>query len=65
MKTLSNAAVFLDKDGTLIQDIPYNVDPTLMEWMPGTLAGLRLLQSAGYRLIVISNQSGVARGFFP
>lgn len=64
MKT-SDAAIFLDKDGTLIQDIPYNVDPSRIEWMPGALAGLQQLQSAGYRLIVVSNQSGVARGFFP
>jgi D,D-heptose 1,7-bisphosphate phosphatase len=61
----SDAAIFLDKDGTLIQDIPYNVDPSRIEWMPGALAGLQQLQSAGYRLIVVSNQSGVARGFFP
>jgi D-glycero-D-manno-heptose 1,7-bisphosphate phosphatase len=65
MKIQRDAAIFLDKDGTLIQDIPYNIDPSRIEWMPGALAGLKQLQSVGYRLIVVSNQSGVARGFFP
>src|SRR5690242_2761451 len=58
-------AVFLDKDGTLVEDVPYNVDPARMRLMPGALAGLRLLHTAGYEVIVISNQSGVARGLFP
>ncbi len=57
-------AVFLDKDGTLIEDVPYNVDPHKIRLMPGVALGLRALQDAGYRLIVVSNQSGVARGYF-
>ena len=57
-------AVFLDKDGTLVEDIPYNVDPARVRLMPGAGAGLRRLQAAGYRLVAISNQSGVARGYF-
>lgn len=57
-------AIFLDKDGTLIEDLPYNVEPTLIRLAPYAGAGLRLLQSHGYRLIVVSNQSGVARGLF-
>jgi D-glycero-D-manno-heptose 1,7-bisphosphate phosphatase len=58
-------AVFLDKDGTLIEDVPYNVDPGRIRLAPRAEEGLRLLHAAGYRLIVISNQSGVARGLFP
>jgi histidinol-phosphate phosphatase family protein len=58
------AAVFLDKDGTLIEDVPYNVDPTLIRMTPGAMDGLRALHDAGYLLIVVSNQSGVARGYF-
>jgi D-glycero-D-manno-heptose 1,7-bisphosphate phosphatase len=58
-------AVFLDKDGTLIEDVPYNVRPERIRLMPGSMEGLRRLHQADYRLIVISNQSGVARGFFP
>jgi histidinol-phosphate phosphatase family protein len=57
-------AVFLDKDGTLIEDVPHNVDPGRMQLMPGVAEGLRILDRAGYRLIVISNQPGVALGYF-
>src|SRR5687767_4595107 len=58
-------AVFLDKDGTLISDVPYNVDPALIELAPTADTALPLLADAGYALIVVSNQSGVARGYFP
>ncbi len=58
-------AVFLDKDGTLIEDIPYNVDPERIVLASGAEDGLRMLHQAGYRLFVFSNQSGVARGYFP
>lgn len=56
-------AVFLDKDGTLMQDVPYNVDPRHIIFMPD-IVSLRTVQQMGYKLIIISNQSGVARGFF-
>ncbi|MBU7583987.1 MAG: HAD family hydrolase [Nostoc sp. TH1S01] len=58
-------AVFIDKDGTLIEDVPYNVDPQLMRLTTGAIEGLQLLSKAGYKLIIITNQSGVARGYFP
>lgn len=58
------AAVFLDKDGTLIPDVPYNVDPARVVLAPGAGRALRALGSAGYALVVVSNQSGVARGLF-
>ena len=57
-------AVFLDKDGKLIPDVPYNVDPQLISIEKNALPGLKRLQDQGYKLIVISNQSGVALGFF-
>lgn len=57
-------AVFLDKDGTLVDDVPYNVDPALLVLARNAGAALRLLRSLGYRLYVVSNQSGVARGRF-
>jgi D-glycero-D-manno-heptose 1,7-bisphosphate phosphatase len=59
-----NKAVFIDKDGTLIKDIPYNVDPELDEIYDGAPESLRALQDLGYLLIIISNQSGVAHGYF-
>ena len=57
-------AVFLDKDGTLVDDVPYNVDPARLRLAQGAGPALRLMQDMGYRLIVVSNQSGVARGLF-
>ena len=57
-------AVFLDKDGTLIEDVPYNVHPGKIRFMPGAPEGVRMLHKAGYRLIIATNQSGIARGFF-
>src|SRR4051812_3457016 len=62
---IADRAVFVDKDGTLIEDVPYNIDPAFIRLSPGAGAGLALLKQAGYRLIVVSNQSGVAHGFFP
>ncbi len=61
---MSAKAVFLDKDGTLIEDVPYNVDPSLIQLTSGAIEGLQLIDAAGYQLIVITNQSGVARGYF-
>src|SRR5687768_4011022 len=58
-------AVFLDKDGTLISDVPYNVDPARIELAPTAEEALPLLAEAGHALVVVSNQSGVARGYFP
>jgi HAD superfamily hydrolase (TIGR01662 family) len=55
-------AVLLDRDGTLIVDVPYNGDPDLVAPMPGARAALDRLRAAGVSLAVISNQSGVARG---
>ena len=57
-------AVFLDKDGTLIDDIPYNVDPALITWKEGCFEALLKLQEAGYLLVIATNQSGMARGYF-
>ncbi len=59
-----NKAIFLDKDGTVVENLPYNVDPARMKLTNGTLKGLRMLQEARYLLFVISNQSGVAQGKF-
>jgi histidinol-phosphate phosphatase family protein len=54
--------IFLDKDGTLVEDVPYNVDPGKIVLKPGVERGLARLHAAGYRFVVVSNQSGVARG---
>jgi len=56
--------VFMDKDGTLIEDLPYNVDPARVRFAPGARAAVRLLGEAGIGIAVATNQSGVARGYF-
>jgi D-glycero-D-manno-heptose 1,7-bisphosphate phosphatase len=58
-------AVFLDKDGTLLDDVPHNVDRSLMRFAPGAPDALALLSAHGFALFVVSNQSGVALGRFP
>jgi D-glycero-D-manno-heptose 1,7-bisphosphate phosphatase len=57
-------SVFLDKDGTLVKNVPYNVDPALITLADGALEGLSKLHAAGFRLIIVSNQAGVAHGKF-
>ena len=57
-------AVFLDKDGTLVLDEPYNVDPERVCLAEGAGRALACLAEGGYRLVLVSNQSGVARGYF-
>ncbi|TSH91610.1 HAD family hydrolase [Verticiella sediminum] len=57
-------AVFLDKDGTLLEDVPYNVDPARMRFAPGVPSGLRRLAALGVPLVVVSNQPGLALGLF-
>jgi histidinol-phosphate phosphatase family protein len=56
------AAVLLDRDGTLVEDVPYNGDPDRVVAVEGAREALDRLRAAGLPLAVISNQSGVARG---
>jgi len=67
VKTMSkqkNKAVFIDKDGTLIPDIPYNVNADLITIEPETIEGLLAVKEQGFLIIVISNQPGIAKGYF-
>lgn len=61
---MSNPAIFLDKDGTLIPNIPYNVHPAKIELAPTAGPALARLHQAGYRMILVTNQPGVAYGYF-
>ncbi len=68
LPTLSNPgspapAVFIDRDGTLMEDVPYIRDPSKVELFPGIAEALRKLQSAGFRLVMVTNQSGIGRGW--
>jgi D-glycero-D-manno-heptose 1,7-bisphosphate phosphatase len=58
------AAVFLDKDGTLVKDISYNVDINEIKLAPYALLSLKRLSKEGFKFVIITNQSGVALGFF-
>lgn len=56
------AAVLVDRDGTLIRDVPYNGDPERVRPMPGARDALDRLRAAGLPIVVVTNQSGIARG---
>lgn len=57
-------AVFLDRDGTINGDLPYSPDPEKMNILPGVIQALVSLKEHGWLLVVVSNQSGVGRGYF-
>lgn len=58
------AAVFVDKDGTLVDDVPGNVDPALLKLRPGAAEALAVLSKRGFALLVATNESGLARGSY-
>lgn len=57
-------AVFFDKDGTLVENVPYNADPERISLAEGAADAVRRLAGEGYRIFVVSNQPGVALGHF-
>ena len=61
---MKRPAVFLDRDGTLIEDRGYLHDPDLVRLLPGVADGLRRLRTAGFVCVVVTNQSGIGRGMF-
>lgn len=60
----ARGAVFLDRDGTIVEDPGYLHDPAAVRLLPGAGAAIRRLNEAGWPVVVISNQSGIARGLF-
>ena len=58
------AVALLDRDGTIIVDKVYLRDPDGIDFAPGALEGMRLLRDAGFALVLVTNQSGIARGYF-
>jgi D-glycero-D-manno-heptose 1,7-bisphosphate phosphatase len=57
-------AIFLDRDGTLMEEVGYCADPAQVRVFPGVSEALQGLHDAGYLLILITNQSGIGRGYF-
>jgi D-glycero-D-manno-heptose 1,7-bisphosphate phosphatase len=56
--------VFLDRDGTLVEEVPYLHEPDRVVLLPGVVGVLDGLAAAGYALVVVTNQGGVARGYY-
>lgn len=63
-KPEAKPAVFLDRDGTLIESVEYLHEPEKVKLLPGVVDGLKALQESGYRLIVTTNQPGIGLGYF-
>ena len=57
-------AVFIDRDGTLIQERRYLADPTGVEMIAGVMDAVRALKDGGFAVVVVTNQSGIARGLY-
>jgi D-glycero-D-manno-heptose 1,7-bisphosphate phosphatase len=60
----SNRAVFLDRDGTIVEDLGFLHEPGKVKLLPGAADAIRRLNEHGYLVIVVSNQSGIARGLY-
>jgi len=61
---MGNKAVFIDRDGTINVNVEYLDNPNNLKIYPGVAEGLKLLKENGFKIIVITNQSGIARGYF-
>lgn len=61
---MTNRAVFLDRDGTMAKDVHYCRRPEDFRLFPNTAKAIKLLSEHGFKVIVITNQSGIARGYF-
>ncbi len=57
-------AVFMDRDGTIARDVPYCANPEQFELFPGTVKAMSVLNQHGLMAVIITNQSGIARGYF-
>jgi len=60
---LGNRAVFLDRDGVICEDVNYMKNPSQFKLIPGVGSAISLLNDIGLKVVVVSNQSGVARGY--
>lgn len=62
--TALRPALFIDKDGTLVENVPYNADPALLRFHAGAMPALAAFAREGYALVVVTNQPGLALGRF-
>lgn len=65
IKNQTNSAVFIDRDGTINEDVGYLDSPDGLRLLSGSAEAIKKLNRHGFKVIVVSNQSGVARGYFP
>ena len=63
-KKMPNRAVFLDRDGTINEDLGYICNPNDVRLLPGSAEAIRSLNQAGWLVVLVSNQSGIGRGLF-
>jgi len=61
---VQNKYCFLDRDGTINVDHGYVHNPAKLDFMPGAIEGMKQLQDLGYSLVIVTNQSGIGRGYF-
>ena len=61
---MTNKAVFFDRDDTLIKDVGYMFDPEDLKYFPRTIETLKVLAENNFELFIVTNQSGVGRGYF-
>ncbi|MFW9936249.1 MAG: D-glycero-beta-D-manno-heptose 1,7-bisphosphate 7-phosphatase [Candidatus Thorarchaeota archaeon] len=59
-----NVAIFLDRDGVINKEVNYLSNPDDFEFIPGSIEALKILKELNFLLIIITNQAGIARGFF-
>ena len=57
-------AIFFDRDGTLMEEVGYCGDPAMVRVFPGASAAVAQLRAAGFRIVIVTNQSGIGRGYF-
>ncbi len=61
---MAQRCVFLDRDGTINEEVNYLSRPEQLHLIPGAAAAIKLLNQSGYKVVVVTNQAGVARGYF-
>ncbi len=65
MSKPTNRAIFIDRDGTLNKEVNYLDDPARLELLPRSIDAIIKINKSDYKAILITNQSGIARGYFP